>query len=124
MLFTSLTLPNGRILKNRVVKSGLSEALCDSKNNPTNDLISIFKRWSQGGAGLLITGNIMVDRWHLEHAANFVLDQSTNLTKASELANAAKIAGSLVLAQLSHAGRQTPKAINSTPLSISNLKNS
>ena len=62
MLFTSLTLPNGRILKNRVVKSGLSEALCDSKNNPTNDLISIFKRWSQGGAGLLITGNIMVDR--------------------------------------------------------------
>ena len=122
MLFTSLTLPNGRILKNRVVKSGLSEALCDSKNNPTNDLISIFKRWSQGGAGLLITGNIMVDRWHLEHAANFVLDQSTNLTKASELANAAKIAGSLVLAQLSHAGRQTPKAINSTPLSISNLK--
>ena len=43
MLSTSLTLPNGRILKNRVVKSGLSEALCDSKNNPTNDLISIFK---------------------------------------------------------------------------------
>ena len=122
MIETPIDLPCGVILKNRIVKSGLSEALGDLNNNPTNDLISIFKRWSDGGASLLITGNIIVDRWHLEHAGNFVLDGSTDIKKTSELCNAAKSGGSLVLAQLSHAGRQTPELINSKPLSISNLK--
>ena len=122
MIETPINLPCGVILKNRIVKSGLSEALGDLNNNPTNELISIFKRWSDGGASLLITGNIIVDRWHLEHAGNFVLDGSTDIKKTSELCNAAKSGGSLVLAQLSHAGRQTPELINSEPLSISNLK--
>jgi len=122
MIKAPLDLPSGATLKNRIVKSGLSEALGDSKNNPTDALISIFRRWSQGGAGLLITGNILIDRWHLEHAGNFVLDKSTDMGKTCELTKAAKSGGSLVLAQLSHAGRQTPKAINPDPLSISNLK--
>ena len=122
MIEAPINLPCGVILKNRIVKSGLSEALGDLKNNPTNELVSIFKRWSDGGASLLITGNIIVDRWHLEHAGNFVLDDSTDIKKTSELCNAAKSGGSLVLAQLSHAGRQTPELINSEPLSISNLK--
>ena len=122
MIEAPIDLPCGVILKNRIVKSGLSEALGDLNNNPTNELVSIFKRWSDGGASLLITGNIIVDRWHLEHAGNFVLDGSTDIKKTSELCAAAKSGGSLVLAQLSHAGRQTPELINSEPLSISNLK--
>ena len=93
MIETPIDLPCGVILKNRIVKSGLSEALGDLNNNPTNELTSIFKRWSDGGASLLITGNIIVDRWHLEHAGNFVLDGSTDIKKTSELCAAAKSGG-------------------------------
>ena len=73
-------------------------------------------------AAMLITGNVQVDRWHLEHAANIVLDDQSNMKRAREFAEAAKSGGALVLAQLSFAGRQTPEAINSNPLSISDLR--
>ncbi len=114
-----LRLRCGAVLKNRIVKSGMSEALGDEHNNPTDGLINLFGRWSKGGAALLITGNTPIDRWHLEHAGNIVLDERTDLQRVSKLADAAKCGGSLALLQLAHAGRQTPEAINSRPLSIS-----
>ena len=105
MIADSLTLPNGTILKNRIVKSAMSEALGDAGNNPTPALIALFARWSSGGAGLLITGNTPVDRMHLEHAGNFVVDGASDLTLVRELASAAKSGGAKILAQLAHAGR-------------------
>ncbi len=119
MINNSLILPNGVTLKNRIVKSAMSEALGDAHNNPTPALISLFRQWSAGGAGLLITGNTPVDRMHLEHAGNFVLDHASDLTLVNALATAAKSGGAKVLAQLAHAGRQTPEAINPHPTSIS-----
>jgi 2,4-dienoyl-CoA reductase-like NADH-dependent reductase (Old Yellow Enzyme family) len=122
MIQDSLTLPNGKILRNRIVKSALSEALGDEFNNPTDGLINLFERWSKGGAALLITGNTPIDRWHLEHAGNFVLDEMSDMDRVSRLAKAAKSGGAMILAQLSHAGRQTPELINPHPLSMSNLR--
>jgi 2,4-dienoyl-CoA reductase-like NADH-dependent reductase (Old Yellow Enzyme family) len=122
MIQDSLTLPNGKILRNRIVKSALSEALADEFNNPTDGLINLFERWSKGGAALLITGNTPIDRWHLEHAGNFVLDEMSDMDRVSRLAKAAKSGGAMILAQLSHAGRQTPELINPHPLSMSNLR--
>lgn len=114
-----LKLPSGSVLRNRIVKSAMSEALADEHSNPTEGLINLFGRWSNGGAALLITGNTPMDRWHLEHAGNFVLDANSNLEQVSKLATAAKSGGALALVQLSHAGRQTPAQINPHPLSIS-----
>jgi len=122
MIADSLTLPNGTILKNRIVKSAMSEALGDAGNNPTPALIALFARWSSGGAGLLITGNTPVDRMHLEHAGNFVLDGASDLTLVRELASAAKSGGAKILAQLAHAGRQTPENINPHPISVSDQR--
>lgn len=122
MIESSLLLPNGVTLKNRIVKSAMSEALGDKNNNPTPALISLFAQWSAGGAGLLITGNTPVDRMHLEHAGNFVLDETSDATLVKELAVAAKRGGAKVLAQLAHAGRQTPKAINPHPTSVSDQR--
>jgi 2,4-dienoyl-CoA reductase-like NADH-dependent reductase (Old Yellow Enzyme family) len=119
MIGTPLTLPNGRVLKNRIVKSAMSEALGDADNNPTQGQFDLFRRWSAGGAAVLITGNTPVDRWHLEHAGNFVLDEATDMTRVRQLTEAAKSGGAVVLAQLAHAGRQTPEAVNPTPTSIS-----
>lgn len=121
MIQTPLTLPCGATLKNRIVKSAMSEALADANNDPTDGQIALYRRWSQGGAALLITGNTPIDRWHLEHAGNFVLDAQSDPERVARLADASKSGGAKALAQLSHAGRQTPSAINPNPLSISDV---
>jgi len=117
-----LVLPNGVTLENRIVKSAMSEALADEHNNPTQSLINAFATWSKSGAGLLITGNTPVDRMHLEHAGNFVLDPVSDIELVSALAAAGKSGGAKFLAQLAHAGRQTPEAINAHPTSISDVR--
>lgn len=122
MIETPLRLPSGAVVKNRIVKSAMSEALADAHNNPTDGHVALFRRWSQGGAGLLITGNTPIDRWHLEHAGNFVLDGASDRSQVMRLAEAAKSGGALVLAQLAHGGRQTPEAVNPRPLSISDVR--
>lgn len=114
-----LILPNGVTIKNRIVKSAMSEALADEHNNPTQAQINLFKRWGAAGAGVLITGNTPIDRMHLEHAGNFVLDPASDMKQVAALAAAGKSGGAKMLAQLAHAGRQTPGAINPHPVSIS-----
>ncbi|MGI9338063.1 MAG: NADH:flavin oxidoreductase/NADH oxidase family protein [Gammaproteobacteria bacterium] len=121
MIDKPLTLPCGAVLKNRLIKSAMSEALGDKHNNPRGALTKLFSHWGGGGAALLITGNTPVDRNHLEHAANVVLDGQTDLAKMKKLAAAAKKGGAKILVQLAHAGRQTPLAVNPRPLSVSAL---
>ena len=55
-------LARGAALKTRLAKSALSEALGSTDNRVTPELIRLYKRWSESGAGLLLTGNVMVDR--------------------------------------------------------------
>ena len=117
-----LTLPNGVTLNNRIVKSAMSEALADENNNPTQSHIDLFRQWSGGGAALLITGNTPVDRMHLEHAGNFVLDPESDMSRVAELVAAGQSGGAKILAQLAHAGRQTPETINANPTSISEVQ--
>ena len=119
MIDRPLRLPNGARLKNRIVKSAMSEALADARNDPTEGMHALYKRWGQSGAALLITGNTPVDRNHLEHAANVVLDEKSDPEKTRRLATAAKSGGALALVQIAHSGRQTPEALNARPLSIS-----
>ncbi|MGD1877857.1 MAG: NADH:flavin oxidoreductase/NADH oxidase family protein [Kiloniellaceae bacterium] len=119
MIQDPLKLPNGRVLKNRIVKSAMSEALADAHNDPTEGLIALYEEWSRSGAALLITGNTPVDRGHLEHAANVVLDETSDPARTKRLAAAARSGGALALVQISHSGRQTPEAINPRPLSLS-----
>lgn len=117
-----LKLPNGVTIRNRIVKSAMSEALADENNNPSQAHVDLFAKWGQGGAGILITGNTPVDRLHLEHAGNFVLDQNSDLGKVSALVKAGQAGGAKMLAQLSHAGRQTPERVNPNPTSISEVR--
>lgn len=70
----SLALPCGITLKNRFAKSAMSEALGTIDNHVTPALERLYGRWAQGGTGLLITGNIMVDRNHTGEPRNVVLE--------------------------------------------------
>lgn len=121
----SLTLPSGLEIPNRLVKAAMTEGLASSNNQAAGAHVNLYRRWSEGGIGLQITGNVQIDRKNLERPGNIVVDghQSTEAIAAlKDMANAAKTSGSPVIMQLSHAGRQTPKSVNERPSAPSAVK--
>ncbi|MEO0816185.1 MAG: NADH:flavin oxidoreductase/NADH oxidase family protein [Pseudomonadota bacterium] len=113
-----LTLPSGLTLPNRLAKAAMTEGLADAHNRATPRHERLYRLWADGGIGLQITGNVQVDRHHLEKAANVVIDRppgAQELEALSAFAAAAKSGGAPVIMQISHAGRQTPIAINERP---------
>ena len=59
-LHDPLVLPNGQTLKNRIAKAAMEEALAEPGQVPGVGSQQLYRRWAEGGAGLLITGNVMV----------------------------------------------------------------
>lgn len=45
-LFQPFELPCGVILKNRIVKSAMSDSLGDGRGNPTDTQIRLYERWA------------------------------------------------------------------------------
>lgn len=115
-----LPLPNGQVLPNRIMKSALSEALGDRRHAPDGRLSELYGRWSAGGYGLIVTGNIMIDRRHLGEPGNVVIEDDRDLDALSRWAKATKDAGVPIWAQLNHPGRQSnPLALGYTPVAPS-----
>ena len=83
-LASPITLPNGTVIPNRLCKSAMTEGLADKLDQPSPELIQLYKTWSQGGTGLHITGNVMVDRRYLERAGNVVLEDDKALSLFKE----------------------------------------
>ncbi|MDB5362565.1 MAG: 2,4-dienoyl-CoA reductase [Rhodospirillales bacterium] len=110
LLFTPLDLPNGARLPNRIAKAATEENLAGSAQAPDDRLVTLYRRWSAGGAGLLITGNVMVDGRALTGPAGVVLEADTDLTPFRRWAEAAKSGGAQVWMQISHPGRQVQAA--------------
>lgn len=115
---TPLTLPSGLTLPNRLAKAAMTEGLADACNRATDRHVTLYRQWAEGGIGLQITGNVQIDRHHLEKAGNVVIDavpSSEEMAALADFATAAKSGGAPVIMQVSHAGRQTPIAINPRP---------
>ncbi|MGL6540505.1 hypothetical protein ACSZNU_05920 [Aeromonas hydrophila] len=72
--FTPLTLPNGSQLINRLAKAAMEENMADYDHAPSEALIQLYRTWAEGGAGLLITGNVMVDGHAMTGPGGVVLD--------------------------------------------------
>ena len=60
LLASPLTLPCGATLANRIAKTATSEALATEHMLPHAEHARLYARWAAGGAGLLVTGNVMV----------------------------------------------------------------
>ncbi|WP_336275767.1 oxidoreductase [Nocardioides sp. B-3] len=115
-----LDLPSGVRLRNRIAKASMSEAPGDSDNSPDDRIIALYRRWARGGYGLLITGNIMVDREHLGEPGNIVVDDDRALPQLTARAKAAHDGGAAIFAQLNHPGRRANMlAIGHTPVAPS-----
>jgi 2,4-dienoyl-CoA reductase-like NADH-dependent reductase (Old Yellow Enzyme family) len=120
-----LSLPCGAELPNRVAKAAMTEGLATAEGMPTEELERLYGLWSDGGAGMLLSGNIIIDRDHLERPGNVVIDQVPNQKMQEALARWASAAtrnGNHFWAQISHAGRQTQKIINPNPKAPSSVK--
>lgn len=118
----SLALPCGAVLPNRIAKAAMTEGLADAQGRPTGELARLYGIWSAGGAGLLLSGNIQIDRDHLERPGNVVIDGAPDAALGDALrdwAQAATAAGNHFWAQISHAGRQTPSLVNPHPVAPS-----
>ncbi|XDD50507.1 NADH:flavin oxidoreductase/NADH oxidase family protein [Leptospira sp. WS92.C1] len=117
-----LRLPNGEILPNRIAKASMEESLADDDFLPGEDLIQLYKRWGQGGAGLLLTGNVMVDPNALTGPGNVIIRNQENLDPFKRWAEAGKSKGSKLWMQINHPGRQVFGFISETPVAPSAVK--
>lgn len=117
-----LALPCGATLKNRLAKAAMTEGLADLHNRATGRHVRLYRRWAEGGAGMLLTGNVQVDRRHLERPGNVAIDgmQSAEALDALRaFAKAGTANNTHLWMQISHAGRQTPASVNKEPLAPS-----
>jgi 2,4-dienoyl-CoA reductase-like NADH-dependent reductase (Old Yellow Enzyme family) len=114
-----LSLPCGATLANRIVKAAMSEGMADTANHSTPRLDRLYRRWAGSGAGLLLSGNIQIDRSHLERPLNLVVEDDGGLPELTSLSEAGKSGGAHFWAQLGHTGRRVAAEINPSPLAPS-----
>ena len=119
VLGISLPLPNGTIIKNRIFKSAMSEALGTVYQNPSESLVTLYKTWAEGGAGIVMTGNVMIDRNALGEPNNVALEDERDLKMLMKWAKAGTENGTHLWMQLNHPGKQSPKMISKEPVAPS-----
>ncbi|MFI6303092.1 NADH:flavin oxidoreductase/NADH oxidase family protein [Amycolatopsis thailandensis] len=105
-LFSPLRLRSGPVLGNRIAKAAMEENMAGDGQLPGESLLELYRRWGQGGAGLLITGNVMVHAEALTGPAGVVLDAAAPLEPFAEWAATGKAGGAAMWMQINHPGRQ------------------
>lgn len=118
-LAQSFRLPNGTIVPNRLAKSAMSEALGTMDNRPTERLERLYARWADGGIGLCITGNVMIDRRALGEPGNVAIEDEADLAALQRWAAAGTRRGGQLWMQINHPGKQSPKGLNRETVSPS-----
>lgn len=109
--FNPLTLPNGTRIPNRLAKAAMEENLADADHAPSDDLIRLYSAWAEGDVGLMITGNVMVDRRAMTGPGGVVLESAQHLDRFQQWAKTARSRGAQVWMQINHPGRQMPAAL-------------
>ena len=114
-----LKLPCGALLPNRIAKAAMTEGLAAADDGANARHVRLYRRWAAGGAGLLITGNVMVDGRWLERPGNVVIEDRRGQAALAEWAKAGTAAGNHLWMQVSHPGRQTTRMSSARPVSAS-----
>lgn len=97
----------------------MTEGMAGPDDNPTLAHRTLYRRWSEGGAGTLITGNVMVDRRYLERPGNVVVEDEHSIAALSAWAEAGRTAGNQFWMQISHPGRQCTRFVAAEPVAPS-----
>ena len=118
-LSSELRLTESVTIKNRFYKAAMSEQLADDSHNPTESLFKLYETWAEGGAGICVTGNLMVDRSAIAEPKNAVLDEQSDLEKYRHWAKRGSKNNTQLWVQLNHPGKQVPSFISSEPVAPS-----
>ncbi len=126
LLSGSLELPSGAVLKNRLVKSAMSDSLADGEGNSTEPQVRLYERWAEGGVALSIIGEVQGDPRFPERPGNLVLGAGSDLKMLRSLAARASINDAHIWPQLGHAGALSHASISQpkgpSPLEIGDFK--
>ena len=110
-VFSSLELPNGTSIPNRIGKAAMEENMADADHAPSEALLRIYSAWSAGEVGLIITGNVMVDIRAMTGPGGVVLENDAHLDRFKAWAAASRKGGAQVWMQINHPGRQMPAGL-------------
>ncbi|SNY92728.1 2,4-dienoyl-CoA reductase [Cohaesibacter sp. ES.047] len=113
-LFEPLRLPCGVMLKNRIIKSAMSDSLGDGCGLPTREQMRLYARWAEGGLAAAIIGEVQGNGHFAEKPGNLVLSMDQDPAPFKALAEAGAAEGALLWLQLGHAGAMAHAPI-STP---------
>lgn len=116
-----LLLPCGAKLSNRIAKSAMSENMSPRHHGPTKELIHAYQRWADGGCGLIITGNVMVDPKAIGEPGNVIVEDKSDFEMLKQWAGVVNGTGLHIWPQLNHPGRQAIGAINKEVVSPSEV---
>uniref|UniRef100_A0A1I7TT95 Oxidored_FMN domain-containing protein n=1 Tax=Caenorhabditis tropicalis TaxID=1561998 RepID=A0A1I7TT95_9PELO len=133
ILGEKLNFPNGKTARNRFLKAAMTERLSiysleypKKHGIPTENILNVYDKWGHGQYGMTLTANVLVDPTNLEAIGNANIfkegDSSERRALFTQWAQKMKQDGSLAIGQLSHAGRQTPRYVNPTPWSASDIQ--
>ena len=107
-----ITLRCGASIKNRFLKSAMSEGIADNAHDPTPNHARLYGTFASGGTGVVITGNVMTDSRALGEPGNVALEDDHALTKYKAWASAGTGNGAHLWMQINHPGKQQPKGIS------------
>jgi 2,4-dienoyl-CoA reductase-like NADH-dependent reductase (Old Yellow Enzyme family) len=118
-LFSPLTLPNGAVIPNRIAKAAMEENMADGDHAPSVELIHLYRAWAEGEAGLIITGNVMVDARAMTGPGGVVLESDRHLDRFKAWAEGSRSRGAQIWMQINHPGRQMPAGLGQETLAPS-----
>ena len=118
MMFQTFRFPNGQTAKNRLFKSAMEEQLAHN-HQPSQALVRLYDAWAKGGAGVLVTGNVMVAENGKGSANDVVLTDERSLPVLEQWAKAGTQNDTLLIMQINHAGKQSPKVLSPVPVAPS-----
>ncbi|KAI9709276.1 MAG: hypothetical protein M1820_003396 [Bogoriella megaspora] len=125
---------SGRTAPTRFMKAAMTERLSswhpkdfEARGTPSDTLINVYKHWGEGGYGVILTGNTMIELDQLEAAGNPIIPRGAPFSGPrfdafKRQADAAKAHGALIVSQLSHPGRQTSQDLQPDPVSASDIQ--
>lgn len=117
MLEQSIRLPCGLNLSNRLVKASMTERMATPDGRPNERHAALFRRFAEGGSGLMLTGNVVVDGHHLEAFGNVTFETAQELEPYRQWASAG--GSTPIVMQLNHPGRQAMRAVAQEPVAPS-----
>lgn len=121
-----LNLPCGVQLKNRLIKSAMSDSLGDGAGNVTDAQIRLYERWAEGGAAMSLIGEVQGTPDFPEKPGNLVLTPGADMDALKRLAKHGSKNGAHIWPQLGHAGALAhapiSRAKGPSPLDVEGLR--